>query len=302
MSDVLIRASSFVAVILLGFFLRRIGLFKQSDFSVLSKVVLKITFPAAVISSFAGRQIDLSMLSLIVLSIACGLVYMAVSVILHHRAPKEQRAFVLLNLSGYNIGNFTMPFVQSFLGPIGVITTGIFDIGNAVITLGGAFGVASSIHSGAKFSVKRIVKALLSSVPFVTYCLMLILSVANIQLPAVLTELVGVIGNANPFMAMFMIGVGFQLGGEKEQIGKIIRLLLIRYGIATALALLCWFVLPFSLEIRQVLVILVFSPIPSIVPAYTEELHGDVGLSSAFNSVAILVSIVIDVVLLSVMV
>lgn len=58
---------------------------------------------------------------------------------------REQQAFGILNLSGYNIGNFTMPFVQSFLGPIGVITTSVYDVGNAFVCLGGAFRGATSI-------------------------------------------------------------------------------------------------------------------------------------------------------------
>lgn len=45
MLDVLTRAGCFIAIILLGFFLKKIGLFKDSDFSVLSTIVLKITLP-----------------------------------------------------------------------------------------------------------------------------------------------------------------------------------------------------------------------------------------------------------------
>ena len=47
--------------------------------------------------------------------------------------------------------------------------------------------------------------------------------------------------------------------------------------------------------------ILAFSPIGSAVPPFTAELGGDVGLSSAINSLAIVISICIYVVLLSVM-
>ena len=70
---------------------------------------------------------------------------------------------------------------------------------------------------------------------------------------------------------------------------------------ATVLALLFYFVLPFDLEVRQALMILAFAPIGSAVPGFTQELKGDVGLSSAINSVAIVCSIVITVVLLVVM-
>ena len=44
-----------------------------------------------------------------------------------------------------------------------------------------------------------------------------------------------------------------------------------------------------------------FSPIGSAVPVFTAELKGDVGLSSAINSICILCSIVIMTVLLTVM-
>ena len=47
--------------------------------------------------------------------------------------------------------------------------------------------------------------------------------------------------------------------------------------------------------------ILAFSPIGSAVPVFTAELKSDVGLSSAINSVSILMSIAIIVALLVVM-
>lgn len=300
MADILIRAGSFVAIILLGFLLKKAGIFRQQDFSVLSNTVMKVTFPAAIISNFAGKQIDSSLLTLALLSFAFGVLYILVAVLVNLRSNPEKRAFDILNLPGYNIGNFTMPFVQSFLGPTGVIATGIFDIGNAVICLGGAFGVASAVKDGAGFSVKRILKALSRSIPFLTYLVMLVVMFTHITLPGFLMEFTGIVGSANPFLAMFMIGVGFKLHGAAGQTGKIIRILLLRYGISVLLALLCWFVLPFELDVRQALVILVFSPIGSAVPPFTAELKGDVGLSSAVNSVAILISIAINVVLLNV--
>ena len=300
MTDILSRAGAFVAIILLGYLLKRIGLFKEEDFGVLSKLLLKVTFPCAIITTFAGREIDPTMLVLALLAIGCGVIYMLVAAVINLRAPREQRAFDILNLPGYNIGNFTMPFVQSFLGPTGIIATGIFDMGNAVICLGGAFGVASTVKSGTRFSILRILRALLKSVPFLTYVVMLLMNVLNITLPAPVKECIGIIGSANPFLAMFIIGVGFKIGGDSAQRGKIVRLLALRYGIAIPIALLFWFVLPFPLEVRQALVILAFSPIGSAVPPFTAELKGDVGLSSAVNSTAILISIIINVVLLNV--
>lgn len=301
MLDILIRAGSFVAVILLGYFLKKIGFFKQEDFTILSRITIRITLPAAIITSFAGKQIDMALLSLVLLAIGCGLLYMAMGFFLNRKKTREERAFAILNLPGYNIGTFVIPFAQSFLGPMGVVATSLFDTGNAVICLGGAFSVASMVKDGSGFSVKRIGKALARSVPFVTYVLMLLLNLVHLPVPGFVLSCAGIIANANAFMAMLMIGVGFKLEGDRSQIRTIVRMLSIRYGVATVLALIFYFVLPFELEIRQALVILAFSPIGSAVPGFTGEMKGDVGLSSALNSLAIVISIVITVILLSAM-
>lgn len=301
MLDIIIRAGCFISIILLGYLLKKIGVFQESDFSVLSKIVIRITLPAAIVTSFAGKEIDPAMLAIVLMGFGGGVIYMLLGMIVTPGASREQRAFEVLNLPGYNIGCFTLPFVQSFLGPTGVIVTSLFDTGNAFICLGGSFGIASMIKDGSGFSMKRVVRALSRSVPFLTYITMVVLNLIRFRIPDAVVSFAQIVGNANAFLAMFMIGVGFKLGGDKKQIGYIAQLLSVRYGVAALLALAFYFLLPFSLEIRQALVILVFSPIGSAVPPFTQELKGDVGLSSAINSIAILVSIVIIVTLLSVM-
>ena len=68
-----------------------------------------------------------------------------------------------------------------------------------------------------------------------------------------------------------------------------------------ALAWVFYFVTPFALEIRQTLVLLAFSPIGAAVPAFTAEMKGDFGLSSAVNSICILCSIVFMTTLMLIM-
>lgn len=301
MWDILSQAFGFVAIIILGYALKKIGFFKEEDFTVLSKITIRITLPGAIITSFSEQSFDPALLSLVLLGLGGGIVYIIIAFLMNLKSTNEQKAFDILNLPGYNIGCFTLPFARGFLGPVGVIATSIFDTGNAVVCLGGSFGIASGIKDGTRFSAKRLGKALLTSVPFLCYILMVTLNLAHITLPTPVLSCAKVIGNANAFVAMLTIGVGFKLSGEKSQIGYIVKMLAIRYGVAAALASACFFLLPFSLEIRQALVILFFSPIGAAVPPFTRELGGDVGLSSALNSICIVCSIVIIVTLLSVM-
>ena len=226
------------------------------------------------------------------ISIGCGLIYVLIGFLMNRKNSREQQAFEMLNLPGYNIGTFVIPFAQSFLGALGVIAVSLFDTGNAVICLGGAFSLAAMVKDGDGFSLKRIVRALLRSVPFVTYMLMLLTNLLRLPIPSFVLSVAGIGSNANAFMAMLMIGVGFKLElGNKKQIGTILKLLSIRYSLATVFSLIFYFLLPFELEVRQALVILAFSPIGSAVPGFTQELKGDVGLSSALNSFAMVISI-----------
>lgn len=302
MKEILTRAGCFVLIILLGYALRRMGVLKREEaFPVLSAIVIKVTLPCAIIVSFAGREIDPAMLTVVLLGLGCGLVLMGLGFVLNLRATPSKRAFEVLNLPSYNIGNFTMPFAQSFLGPTGVIVTSLFDTGNAMITLGTALGVAKAVKEGSGFSIKRILRALSRSVPFMTYLVMMALCMLRISPPGIVLSVAETISGGNAFLAMLMIGVGFRLEANREQLRQVARIIGIRYLTSIVFALLFYFCLPFALEVRQTLVILVFSPPGSVVPAFTGELGEDIGLSAAINSVNILLSIATIVCLLTVM-
>ena len=101
MLEILTRAGCFIGIILLGYFLKKIGFFKEEDFKVLSKIVIKITLPAAIVSSFSGKEIDPGMLSIALLGLGGGLIYMGAGWLLNRGRGREQQAFELLNTSGY---------------------------------------------------------------------------------------------------------------------------------------------------------------------------------------------------------
>ena len=54
MAEILMKAAAFVAIIFMGYLLRKKGFLNEEDFHVLSKIVLKITLPAAIVANFQG--------------------------------------------------------------------------------------------------------------------------------------------------------------------------------------------------------------------------------------------------------
>ena len=290
MAEILMKAGSFIAIIILGYVLRRRGFFKEEDFYVLSRIVLKITLPAAIVTNFTGIDMKPSMLLMSLLGLGGGIILTGMAFLISAGKNGEEKAFNIINLTGYNIGNFA----QSFLGPLGVVATSLFDSGNALVCLGGTYSVAVMAKGEkGKFSIMPIIKTLLSSVPFDAYLLMTVLSLLHLSLPAPMVSFTGIIANGNAFMAMLMLGVGFKMTLDKSRMGKIIQILFIRYSVSIALAAAFYFLLPFELEYRQALAILALSPIASAAPAFTGDLDGDIGLASAVNSISIVISIVL---------
>lgn len=301
MLDILIKAGCYVAIIVLGYVLRKTGFFGPETFGVLSKVVIKITLPAAIVASSAGRPIDATMLTISALGLGGGILYMLAGWFVSRRGSRGEKAFMVLNIPGYNIGTFALPFTQEFLGPVGSLTTSLFDLGNSFICLGGAFGVARAVKEGGKPNFLRILKAPFSSVPFLAHLTMVILNLLHLNVPGPIVSFARIVGNGNAFLAMLMIGVGFRLSGERSQFGIMGKILSVRFGFAAVLALVFYFLLPFDVEVRKTLTILAFSPIGSAIPVFTAELKEDAGLSSAINSIAIVISILVMVTLLLVL-
>ncbi len=290
---VLIKAFAFVAIIAIGYGLKRIGFFHAQDFYLLSKINLKLTLPAAIIANFSKISMDVSMLIVCVIGIGCNAATMLVGYLISLGKDKSEKAFDMLNMSGYNIGSFTTPFVQNFLGPVGVAATSLFDTGNAVMCTGINFTVASMVSGeDEKPSPGRILRTLLSSAPFDVYVVMTCLTLLKLRLPVAVVTLAETIGGANAFIAMLMIGIGFEIRADKEKLKLMVRILTVRFGMAIALAVGFYVLAPLELEVRQAVAICVIGPITSVCPAYVGRLKGDVELASAINSLAILIGVV----------
>lgn len=291
--EVLTRAISFILIIATGYGLKKIGFFTERDFPRISKIVIKITLPCAIIYNFSSISLDSALLLLCLVGFLCNVLLVAIGYLINLNKDGDMKAFDMLNLSGYNIGNFTLPFVQSFLGPIGFAATSLFDAGNAVMCTGITNTAASMAKgTGTRASVKQILKSLFSSVPFDAYLVMTAFAIIGIRLPAVVLSYTGTVGNANAFLALLMIGIGFEINLGREKVGHLVRILAIRLGISILLAVAAYFLLPMPLEVRQAMTIVAFGPIGGLAPAFTGNLDGDVELSSAINSCSIVMSII----------
>ena len=301
MYSILVRASCFCAIILMGYILKRASFFKKEDFALLSKIVIRITLTCAIVNSFNGKSLDGGMLIMTLFGFLFGLLLVCASLFLNRKHGPEDRAFAVLNAAGVNIGNFVLPFAQSFLGGEAVIAVCLFDVGNSFFCLGGNYAIAASVRSGGgRFSLRTAAGALFKSIPLITYLAMTFLCLAGLTLPGPVTEFTGIVGSANPFLAMLMLGVGFNLSPDRKKLSQVTGILLTRFILGIGLSLAAWFCFPLPLAMRQALTILFLGPIASAAPAYTAQIGGDYELSSAVNSLSIVLSMLLIVLSLTV--
>lgn len=293
MGKVLLQAAAFILIMLMAYVLKKVGFFHRQDDQVLSKIMFKITLPASIVVAFSKFQPDGEMLIIVLLGLGANLLLSGLGIFVARKKTPAEKAFHLINFSGFNIGCFALPFVQNFLGPSGIVTAYMFDAGNSIMCTGGTLAWASSFSGSEKPSLKNWLKKLFSSIPFDMYVLFFALSLLGITLPETVFTFAQPMANANPFIAMFMIGLIFECDFSKGK-GKILLInLLVRYGCCSVLALIFYFVLPLPLVVRQVLVLAVFAPISALTPVFTEKTGGDKALAGLINSMSIPISVII---------
>lgn len=295
---VLSKAIAFVLIILIGYICKRRGVFAPTDYQLVSKIVLNITLPCAVISSFAHFQLDLSLLAAVALGLSGNCVMILIALLLTRRETLAAKIFYIFSLAGYNIGCFTLPFAQAFLTPFAVVALCMFDVGNSIMCTGMTYALTASCIGYAdghkdRFSMKSIAEKLLHSAPFVVYISMLILSLVGVQFPKSVYTFTDIVGAANPFLSMLMIGMMFEIKLDKQAMGYVKELFSVRYLTSLACAGAFIYFAPFKQEVNYVIALAFMAPCTIIGPIFVEKLGGNVQLASLFNSMTIITSVIL---------
>jgi len=290
----LLRPMSYVLVIVLGYALKRAGFFGKRDHQIVSKIVVNITLPCAFVQGFYGFERDTSMFFLAVIGLLCAFLPVLYMYWTSKGEDTRLRAYRMVNISGYNIGCFSLPLIEVFFGGAGVVTSCMFDAGNAVMMTSGAYAVTSTLlrTGGKKESIGDILMKFFRSIPFDTYVVLFTLMAFDIAIPDWVFTLTKPAGQANGFLSMLMIGLMFEPAGDRALLRETAREMVHRYVFAALTAAACYFFAPYSLPIRQTLAVLCFAPVGSLAPINTERCGGDTALSSFTNSVSIAISLV----------
>lgn len=292
METILVKAAGLALVILLGYALKRLGVFHTEDAKIVSRIIIHVTLPAALLNGFRSFQFNVSYLALIAIAAGANLLLMALGLWLSRGKDTATQALYSMNVSSYNIGCFAMPFVQSFLPAEALVAVSMFDAGNCPFNAGISYAVVSARGHGERIHPKFVMDKLLHSVPFMSFFILMVMALLDLRLPDWVYSMTSSIGNANTFLAMLMIGILFEVHIEQEDRRQIIQILTVRYGCNLVLAVLIW-LLPLPTFIRQVAVLAIFSPIPSVAMVYCEKCGCKPSSYGVLNSLSLVISLLL---------
>lgn len=298
MFDVLIKSLTFVLIIVIAYSLKKAKVLKKEDANVLATIIMNITLPCALLTSANGIELDVTILILIAVGIITNVVMIFIGYIASVKENNKMKGAYMINTSGYNIGNFVLPFVQSFFPGMGVVYLCSFDIGNALMGLGITYAAADHVASGENhFDIKELFKKLFSSIPFDVYVLIFILAIFKLQIPTPILTIASTIGAGNSFLAMLMIGLMLEIQVSSREAKNVFKILGLRV-IGTVMISAVTFFLPLPLLAKQILIMAYCAPLSTVSAVFTKRIGYQGDMSATANSLSILLSIVCMVVLL----
>lgn len=198
MNTALTQSAILIFLIILGYVLKRVGLFRQEDSKVLSNIMLYVTLPAVLINAFRSFTLDVHLFSFVLLGLLANVILLVVGWKVGARETPLVHAMYMICLAGYNIGSFSIPFVQN-LFPHRMMEVVLFDIGNSIINCGVSYSFARmQMVPGSRFQPWSMVKTLFSTYPFNLYIVLLALSLMHISFPEPVYQLADTVAAANP--------------------------------------------------------------------------------------------------------
>lgn len=298
----LLSVLAYVVIIVVGVVLRQFGLVPRDLAKPVGFLILNVTLPCAIVTFLSGVKFDPALLFTILLPIAATWVMIGVAWLLTHRRADAAQAtpFAMLNMSSYNVGTFAMPFTMGLVPPLGFLVICLFDVGNGVMCAGGTYAFACRGSGGAWAAMKGVAHALLRAAPLWTYIWVIALTFMDVTLPKPLLHVFEVIGSANSFLSMLFIGLSINLEVNWEKLKGLLGLMVVRYLVNALLALLLFFTLPFPLEVRQAITLVMMSPLPVLGIVFTMKAKLDWESAANINSISVAASIVIMCAMLSV--
>lgn len=278
-------------IIMLGYICKRLNIVKEKDGEALARVVINITLPCLIITTFSTLKIEFSLLKLTLISFIYGISITVIGLYLFRNKKRKAKGVLLMLLPAFNIGLFAYPLVEAIWGHEGVKYFGMFDLGNSFIIFGLCYIIASYFSSeGEKVDVKETFSKVFKSIPLCTYIVVVFINVLGLQFPRIVTDFCSIISKANMPMSLLILGIYLSFSFDLNYFKDIASVLALRYIIGFTVGILFFIFSPFDKMVKYTLLIGFILPIASAIIPFSVEFNYDQKLIGVLSNMTVLIS------------
>lgn len=205
-----------VGMVLLGWLFRQLKLLPDASADVLNALVLKLCFPALVLSVLPKLSLSAAVLKIALIA----WIVMALSALVIHLIARAQRykpdveGCLLLTAVLGNTAFLGYPLTQAYLGSEHLPQAVIYDqLGSFLIFSTFGLWVAAHFSGGKSPTAAQTMQKIITFPAFMALIVGLALSYTSTALPDWLASLIASIGALLVPLAMFAVGLNFRLRG-----------------------------------------------------------------------------------------
>jgi predicted permease len=277
-------------VILAGYYARKRNIISGDMTKKLSDLLLQLTQPLLIISSFRfefSQEMLRNAIMVLLLSFAVHFLSMLVGKFLYLRFPEKIRSVLKYITVFSNCGFMGFPVLESVFGSIGVFYGALYIIPFNILTL--SYG--AMVFTGK--SDRETIKKILLHPVIISVGIGMLLFLFQIPLPDPVSKAVAMVGSMTSPLSMLIVGallaatpIKEMFRGRELYYGSLVRLIILPLLIYAALWLL-----RLPEDVFRVCVILTAMPAAANTAIMAEMYDGDAGLASRIIGVSTILSI-----------
>jgi malate permease and related proteins len=284
-----------LAIIGLGFFLKKYNFITEKEGKTISKFLMHTTFPALMIVSTARVKLDSSLLLIPLFCIVFCSIMIAVAWIWFAKYPNDLRGILTMGAGGLNVGLFGFPIIEGLFGKEAMVYAVMFDIGNTIMTFGVVYPIGSYFSANHKGLPEfgTLIKKIFRLPPVLGMVIGLLINVSHIEMPTLFFDFLDTIAKANKALVLLLMGIYLSFELNKKQMIAISKVLVIRYAVGILFVLGIYFSLSHESLLYAVLIICVMLPSGMTILPFSDELNYDSRIAGTLVNISLLISFVL---------
>lgn len=282
---------SLFIIMIIGIYARKKDIITDEINKGLTDILLKISLPLLIISSFNitySDELKLNVMKSFYYSIITFVISVIVSKILLKLIKSNNKYILQFSNVFSNCGFVGFPIVEGIYGKEGLIYASVFNMIFTIFVW--TYGVSLFTGGISKENIKKVI----SNPSIIAVCIGMLIMIFKIKLPSIILNPIETVGSITSALSMLIVGAIIANINIKDYIkdlslyyGVVIKLLIIPILIYFVLLLL-----PGPLKVIKVMVLLSAMPTAAMAPIFAESFEKDRGYASVLLFLTTLFSVI----------